>query len=279
MNYWNSSCDWYLNAKDKFYPYSISINTKETSSMMNCIYLKDQPVYPLNHTYNGHKLYSNLKNNLIWFFNENGKVKYKKMEIKAYSMGDIEESKNECQDKVWCCKPTRACNIDIQKIDWIYSEIERGNISHNADKFEFSKDINLTINESIPNSTDFERLHKFFGLFETNSKSKIETNGLTISYPKEQRKNSELLIDSGYIFLLFEEKYYIIHTTYSIWLSGLFYISNNKKEAVIKLTKLDTSSSTIERVNDTSFFYPIWLQEFKDHCSTDSLNMYALINK
>ena len=262
-----------------FPPYSILIDSKETSHMMNCFHLKSQPVIPLNQTDDGRNLYSYLERNLIWIFNENGEVKYKKMKTKEYSMSDIEESKNECQDTVWCCKPTRVCNIDIQKINLLYSLIERGNISHNAERFVFSKEINLSIDESISNSADIERLHKFFGLLEINSESLMETNELIIKYQKEQRKQSNLRIGWGNILLLFEKNIYRVNIWGGAHISGLLYIPNNKKVVVIMLAKLDIKCSIIKREKDTSLFYPKWLEEFKHHYSIDPLNMYAVVEK
>ena len=201
-----------------FPPYSILIDSKETSHMINCFHLKSQPVYPLNQIDDGHDLYSNSEYKYIWIFNENGEVKYKKMKTKEYTMGDIEESENECQDTVWCCKPTRVCDIDIQKIDWLYYEIERGNISHNAERFVFSKEINLSIDEYISNSEDIEKLHKFFSLFDINSESWIQTEKLIISYLKEQRKQINLRIAWGN-FLLFFKK------LFTEWKSEVMHIS------------------------------------------------------
>ena len=194
-------------------------------------------------------------------------------------MNDIEESKNECQDKVWCCKPTRVCDIKIEQIDLLYSEIERGNISHNADKFEFTSITDFSINESIPNSVDIERLHKFFGLFEINRESWIETDRLIISYQKEQGKNNDLQIRWGDILLIFEKKIYRMSILSEIDLSGLLYIQSNWNFFAIKLTKLDTWSSIIKKEKETSLFYQNWLEELIDHDSIDHRNMYAIVYK
>ena len=194
-------------------------------------------------------------------------------------MHGIKGSKNKCQDKVWCCKPKLVDNIDIKKIDLLYSEIELGNISQNAERFDFYKEINISIDESIPNSADIERLHMFFGLFEINCKSVIENGKLTINYPKDQRKHGDLKIFEWEFILLFEKNIYSVNIWRDAHLSGLLYIPNNKNVVVIKLTRLNTEHSIIKREKDASLFYPIWLEEFKDHHSTDTLNMYAVVNK
>ena len=108
------------------------------------------------------------------------------MKLLVYNMNNIEGSKNECQDRIWFCKPMQVCNININEIDLLYSEIELGNIFQNAEMIEFSKEIKTSIDKSILNSADIERLHMFFGLFKINSENLIKTGKLTISYPKDQ---------------------------------------------------------------------------------------------
>ena len=269
------------NKSSKFsIPYSILINSKATSHIINCIHLKSQPVYTLNQTDNIDDIFLNSGYMFLCFYNENGEVKYKKIKSKAYSWKDIKESLSKCQDKVWFCKPKRVCDIKIEQIDLLYSEIERGNISQNVNKYlSFDKQFNFSIDESIPNSEDIEKLHKFFGLFKINRESWIQTEKLIINYPKEQRKEGNLRISRGNILLLFEKNMYSVNIWGDSYLRGLLYNPKNKNAVVINLTNLDIKSSKFKKEKDTSLFYLNWLEELKDHDLTDPLNMYAIVYK
>ena len=267
------------------YRYWVYIYSKEEVSrmipMINSINCKNSSVHSFNWINNYLKLWSNLEYNSIWVFNENGTIKFKMLENKAFNMNVIKKSKNKCQKIDWWCKPKRVYNIGIENIDRLHSEIELGNISKNANRFMFCERLYnfYPIDSNIINSLLIENLRKFFGLFEINKQSSIETSIFIISDPTVIGEYSKFAISQTEFLLFFDRNIYTVNWWGDARFNGLFYISDNYTIAALKLAQMETKGLVIKRQEDTFLSNPKWFDELKDKFPADRLGLYVIVRK
>ena len=258
---------------------------EETSRMIpviccpNFTYKFDQQ---LNLRLNQWDLYFGLSVYSILIVKRDGVLKYQKIGNHVYDFDQNQihrNIENTCEIKNCCWKPTRARGLNKDNFKDVFSAIERGLISTNANEFTFNYIIFCDFTYH-PDATDIKTLWKLMDLFEINKKSRIKIENISIIYPKKFGKEDEVKIYAKEYLFVFEGRLYKIQCQNyeTIW-RGLVYISSDDDTVIIQWERFRSGNILITLEDKYYLYKPDWYQKFQEKYSSNGLDLYLIIRK
>ena len=214
-----------------------------------------------------------------------GATIYEKIRNKIYDFDQEEKFeyyKSDCQIKNWGWKPTIVKNISESQLEDVYSAIQKGLISSNANQFWIKSPFFLSNKINKPIYADTGRLKNILKLLDIGERSSIAFESIWVDYDKMFDFQTELIPNSKTIIFSFGGKLYKIHwSDYKPKLKGLIYEPNNESSViVVKWDYLNADNVVITYEEDISCFQSDWYDRFPgDDLAPDKLSLHVVLNK
>ena len=252
--------------------------------IMRCPKFKREYFNPFDDLYESIYCYPKLSLFALLLIKYEGVLKYEKIRNQIYDFDQEEKceyNKSDCQIKNWGWKPTIVKNISQSKLENVYSAIQQGLISSNANQF-WIKILQLSINPNDSLFGYYWELKNVLKLLDIGERSSIAFESIWINYNKMFYSQTELIPNSKTIIFSFGGKLYKIHWNKNkVSLKGLIYEPNNESSViVVKWEYFLAFNVVITYEDDISCFQPDWYGWFPgDDSALKKLSLRVVLNK